>query len=236
MKLLDVYEIRARYIPAIIAALPAIILSAFIKRDVWISLFSNVKCFLVVENISLSLIAVLFLIHVQRGIAKHVFENLIFRSGKDFPTTTMLLLSDNNLSAEMKTKIRKKIETTFGIHLLTLEKEQVNLEEAKKTIRDAVNLIRKQVKNGDKTLQYNIHYGFSRNLIAGSLFALPLSVLNALLFGMQNKAGFYISTALAVFFLATLIFNRTILIHFANAYAECLLSEFVFNKKGVPHV
>lgn len=236
MKLLDVYEIRARYIPAIIAALPAIILSAFIKRDVWISLFSNAKCFLVVENISLSLIAVLFLIHVQRGIAKHVFENLIFKSGKEFPTTTMLLLSDTYLSAEMKTKIRKKIETTFGIHLLTLEKEQENLEEAKKTIRDAVNLIRKQVKNGDKTLQYNIHYGFSRNLIAGSLFALPLSALNAFLFGMQNKAGFYISTALAVFFLATLIFNRIILTHFANAYAECLLSEFVFNKKGVPHV
>ena len=235
MKLLDVYEIRARYIPAVIAALPAIILSAFIKREVWISLFSNAKSFLVVENISLSLIAVLFLIHVQRGIAKHVFENLIFKSGKDFPTTTMLLLSDTYLSTEMKTNIRKKIETTFGIHLLTLEKEQENLEEAKKTIRDAVNLIRKQVKNGDKTLQYNIHYGFTRNLIAGSLFAFPLSVLNALLFGLQNKAGFFFSGALAVFFLAALIFNKTILTHFANAYAECLLSEFVFNKKGTTH-
>lgn len=236
MKLLDVYEIRARYIPAIVAALPAFILSAFIKREVWISLFSNAKSFLVVENISLSLIAVLFLIHIQRGIAKHVFETLIFKSGKEFPTTTMLLLSDTYLSSEMKTKIRKKIETTFGIHLLTLEKEQENPEEARKTIRDAVNLIRKQVKNGDKTLQYNIHYGFSRNLIAGSLFALPLSTLNACLFGMQNKAGFYISVTLAVFFLAVLIFNKTILTHFANAYAECLLSEFVFNKKAVSHV
>lgn len=232
MKLLDVYEIRARYIPAIIAALPAIILSAFIKRDVWISLFSNAKCFLVVENVSLSLIAVLFLIHVQRGIAKHVFENLIFKSGKEFPTTTMLLLSNPYLSSEMKTKIRKKIETTFGIHLLTSEKEQKNLEEAKKTIRDAVNLIRKQVKDGDKTLQYNIHYGCSRNLIAGSLFALPLSVLDAYLFGMQNTAGFYFSVALAVLFLAVLVFNKTILTHFANDYAECLLSEFISTTEG----
>jgi len=232
MKLLDVYEIRARYIPAIIAALPAFILSAFIKREVWISLFSNAQCFLIVENVSLSLIAVLFLIHVQRGIAKHVFENLIFKSGKEFPTTTMLLLSDTYLSSEMKTKIRKKIEITFNIHLLALEKEQENLEEAKKTIRDAVNLIRKQVKNGDKTLQYNIHYGFSRNLIAGSIFAIPASVLSAVLFGIHNQAGFYISLIMAAFFFLALIFNRKILIHYANAYAECLLSEFLTTKKG----
>lgn len=233
MKLLDVYEIRARYVPAFIAALPVFILSGFIKQDVWISVFANAKCFLVVENVSLSLVAVLFLIHVQRGIAKHVFEERIFKSGREFPTTTMLLLSDTYLSSEMKTKVRKKVETSFGIHLLPLEKEQENLEEAKKTIRDAVNLIRKQVKDGDKTLQYNIHYGCSRNLIAGSLFALPLSVLDAYLFGIQNNAGLYFSVALAVFFLFALIFNKTILTHYANAYAECLLSEFISTTEGV---
>lgn len=234
MKLLDVYEIRARYLPAFIAALPAIILSTFIKRDVWISLFENTRCFLIVENLSLSLIAVLFLIHVQRGIAKHLFENRIFKAGKEFPTTTMLLLSDSFLSVEMKNKIRNKIETDFGLHLCTLGQEHENPEEAKKTIRDAVNLIRKQVKDGDKTLQYNIHYGLSRNLIAGSIFAIPVSVLNAVLFGIHNPAGFYICLMLAGFFTLALICNRIILIHFANAYAECLLSEFL-TTKGANH-
>ncbi|HNX52691.1 MAG TPA: hypothetical protein PKI68_02990 [Pontiellaceae bacterium] len=234
MKLLNVYEIRARYIPAIIAALPAIILSAFIKQDVWISLFENARCFLIVENLSLSLIAILFLIHVQRGIAKHLFENRIFKAGKEFPTTTMLLLSDSFFSVEMKNKIRGKIETDFGIRLCPLEQEQANIEEAKKTIRDAVNLIRKQVKDGDKTLQYNIHYGLSRNLIAGSIFAIPVSVLNAVLFGIHNPAGFYISLLMTAFFSLTLIFNRKILIHYASAYAECLLSEFL-TTKGANH-
>lgn len=230
MSFFNNYELRARYLPAFIAALPAIILSTFIKRDVWISLFENTRCFLIVENISLSLIAVLFLIHVQRGIAKHLFENQIFKAGKEFPTTTMLLLSDSFLSVEMKNKIRKKIETDFGIRLCTLEQEQASLEEAKKTIRDAVNLIRKQVKDGDKTLQYNIHYGLSRNLIAGSIFAIPVSVLNVVLFGLHNPAGFYISLLMTAFFSLTLIFNRKILIHYANAYAECLLSEFLTTK------
>ncbi len=229
------YEIRARYLPAFIAALPAIILSTFIKREVWVSLFENAQYFLVVENLSLSLIAILFLVHIQRGIAKHVFENRIFKSGKELPTTTMLLLSDSFLSVEMKNKIRNKIGTDFGLHLCTLGQEQENPEEAKKTIRDAVNLIRKQVKDGDKTLQYNIHYGLSRNLIAGSIFAVPASVLNAVLFGIQNQAGFYISLMMAGFFSLALIFNRKILIHYANAYAECLLSEFLTTTKGAGH-
>ena len=234
MKFFSNYELRARYIPAFIAGLPVIILSAFIKQGVWISIFENAQYFLVIENLSLSLISVLFIIHVQRGIAKHLFENQIFKAGKDFPTTTMLLLTDSFLSVEMKNKIRKKVETDFGLQLCSQEQEQANLEEAKKTIRDAVNLIRKQVKDGDKTLQYNIHYGLSRNLIAGSIFAIPTSVLNAVLFGMQNKAGFFISLIMVGFFALALIFNRKILTHYASAYAECLLSEFL-TTKGVNH-
>jgi len=234
-KWFDKYSFNARYVPAFITAIPAIVFSAFIKRDVWISLFENSN-FLITENLSLSVITILFIIHVQRGIAKHLFENRIFKSGKEFPTTTMLLLTNSFLSVEMKNKIRRKIETDFGIRLCTLEQEQVNIEEAKKTIRDAVNLIRKQVKDGDKTLQYNIHYGLSRNLIAGAIFAVPISVLNSVLFGLQNQPGFYLSITMAVFFSITLIFSKNILIHYANAYAEYLLSEFLTTKeKGVNH-
>jgi hypothetical protein len=232
-KWFDRYSFNARYVPAFIAAIPATIFSAFIKKDVWISLFEN-SSFLIVENLSLSIITILFMIHVQRGIAKHFFENRIFKSGKEFPTTTMLLLSDSFLSVEMKNKIRGKIETDFSIRLCTSEQEEESIEEAKKTIRDAVNLVRKQVKDGDKTLQYNIHYGLSRNLIAGSILAVPVSVLNSILFGLKNQPGFYISIAMAVFFSLTLIFSKKILIHYANAYAECLLSEFL-TTKGVTH-
>lgn len=229
----DIYNLYARYVPAIIAALPVIILSTFIKRDVWILLFDNTR-FLIIENLSSSLIGIIFLIHVQRGLAKHLFENLIFKSGKEFPTTTMLLCTDNYLSTEIKDKIRTKIKTDFAIQLRVLEQEQKDIEEAKKTIRDAVNLIRKQVKDGDKTLQYNIYYGFSRNLIAGTIFAIPVSILDAILFGIQNKPGFCISIAMTIFFSFLLLFSKKILKYFAYAYAECLLSEFLMTK-GVNH-
>ncbi len=93
-KWFDKYSFNARYVPAFITAIPAIIFSAFIKQEVWISLFENTR-FMVAENLGLSLMTIIFIIHVQRGIAKHLFENRIFKSGKDFPTTTMLLLTDN---------------------------------------------------------------------------------------------------------------------------------------------
>lgn len=229
----DNYEIRARYIPTIIAAVPIMIFSGFIKQDIWLSLFQNADWFLAVENMSLSLIFIVLLINLQRGIAKHGFEARVFNSGKDFPTTTLLLHSDTFLSKEAKSAYRKKIESEFNLHLLSEKEEAASLDEAKKTLRDAVNLVRKRVKDGNKTLQYNIHYGFFRNLIGGAVLATPVAIFNSIVFGRNNdSAGLWISGAIALAFLTLIIFNKLILKHFGRAYAECLLSEYLAMNKG----
>jgi len=228
MKFLSIYEIRARYVPAIIAALPIIILSGFVKEEIWVSIFKNARWFLIVENFSLSVIAVLLLIHVQRGIAKHLFEARIFDSGKSFPTTRMLLHSDDYLSGALKLNIRNKIRQDFCIILCTESEEQVNLDEAKKAIREGVALVRKKVGNGEKTLQYNIHYGFSRNLIGGATFAAPCSLFCAIFTGFRESTPVLLVSIVMFFaFLMMLIFSRSILNHYGNAYAECLFTEYL---------
>lgn len=222
------YEIRARYVPGLVSALPVIVFSGFIKDEVWIALFRNVGWFLVVENISISMVAVLFLIHVQRGIAKHVFEDRVFDSGKNFPTTQMLLWSNDYLSKGMKQRLHEKIATTCGIALLDEEDEQDNVDEAKRTIRDAVGLVRKQVGDGDKTLQYNIHYGFSRNLIGGSTLAAPTALVCTVIAVVQKDvAALVASGVMTLAFAVALLMSRTIMTHFGNAYAECLLTEYL---------
>lgn len=231
-KLVDKYDIIARYSPAVLSALPAIILSASFKKDAWFELFENVHICIAFEGISIPIIMTILLVYLQRGIAKHLFENRIFNSGKDFPTSTMVLLSDNFLSGEIKRKIRAKIKQDFNIELLNEKEEVKNLDEAKKTARDAVSLIRKQVKDGDKTLHYNICYGLIRNLIAGALFAIPVAVVNVVLFSTKSQLWLLVNMLLAVFFSFLLIFNKRILTDLANAYAECLLSEFL-TIKGV---
>jgi len=235
LRMFDYYEIRARYFPTIIAALPMVILSAFVKQEVWLTCFQNVAWFLPIENISVSLVFITLLINVQRGIAKHLFEAHIFNSGKDFPTTTLLLHSDQYLSQQTKNVYRQKIELEFNLRLLSKVDEATDPDEAKKTIRDAINLVRKRVGNGDKTRQYNIHYGFARNLIGGAVLAIPVSLLVITVAIFQdNTAALIIGTTLTIAFTGLTVFSKQILTQLGRAYANCLLTEFL-TTKGAPH-
>jgi len=224
----DEYEIKSRYIPAIVSAIPLIMLTSTQKETVWLPLFRTASWFLVFENISLTVIAVVLLMSIQRGIAKYCFENSIFNNGIDFPTTTMLLIRNDILSKEFKRKVRDKIENDLGICLLNSKEEEENLLEAKRTIKDAVSLIRKRVQKGILTYNHNIQYGFIRNLIAGGVWALPISMFNSWIFYRSSSVvGLLVSVALALFFLTMLLFHKKILISFANNYAEVLFSEYL---------
>lgn len=224
----DEYEIKSRYIPAIVGAIPLIMLTSTQKETVWLPLFRTASWFLVLENISLAVVSVVLLMSIQRGVAKYCFENNVFNNGIDFPTTTMLLIKNDMLSKEFKRKVRDKIKKDFGICLLDSNEETKNLLEAKCTIKDAVSLIRKQVLKGMLTYQHNIQYGFIRNLIAGGVWALPISVFNSWIFYRSSSVvGLLISVALALFFLAMQMFYKKILISFATTYAEVLFSEYL---------
>ena len=227
----DSYTLQARYVPTILTGLPLIIFTAFIKEDVWIELFSNVEYFLVLENISIFMILLYGLTNFQRAVGKHFFEARVFNNGEDFPTTTFLLHSDNFLSSSIKQKLRTKINNDYDIRILSSSEENDDISQAKKTIRDAVNLIRKTVKNGNKTLQYNIHYGLVRNFIAGSIIAIFISLINIYKFYNINSVGLMLSIVFLVVYLSCIIFHKTILLCFARAYAECLLTEYLTIKK-----
>ena len=188
----DEYEIKSRYIPAIVGAIPLIMLTSTQKETVWLPLFRTASWFLVLENISLAVVSVVLLMSIQRGVAKYCFENNVFNNGIDFPTTTMLLIKNDMLSKEFKRKVRDKIKKDFGICLL------------------------------------DIQYGFIRNLIAGGVWALPISVFNSWIFYRSSSVvGLLISVALALFFLAMQMFYKKILISFATTYAEVLFSEYL---------
>ncbi len=225
------YVVQARYIPAIISSMPLIILTSLVKDEVWLPLFRNAWWFLALEGLSLNMIFIIFIMSVQRGLAKYLFENKIFKDGKGFPATLMLLHSDVYLSHDFKTKIRQKIKEDFDIDLLGQSEENNNFEEAHKLIRDTVSLIRNTVGDGNKTLQYSIHYGFIRNLIGGATFSSVIAVVDLIIFLYdKNIYGIIISGLIAIFMIIILLFNKTILRHFAYTYAKCLFTEYITKK------
>jgi len=228
-KSLNEYEVKARYIPAILAAIPLILLTSTQKEDVWLPLLKTARWFLVVENISLSVIIIFFLMQVQRFIAKFIFKRNIFKTGYLFPTTQMLLWTDQRLSGELKTKIRESVLSDFKISLYSEDEERNDYQEAVKLIKEAVSLIRNKVNDGRLTLQHNIQFGFARNLIAGTLFALPISLVNIYVFSKEHSmVGIIISTFIAVLCVILILFNKKILSLLAENYANVLFTEYLY--------
>ena len=232
LKFWDEYEIKARYIPCFLAAVPPVhFLIQFLGPSFWESFANNIG-WLLAANISLSLIVTLALIQLQCGIAKHWIEESIFgKGGINFPTTNLLLFQNHVLSRSMKVGIRERIRNDFNFKLMDEVRESDDTEEARRLAREAVGFIRGYVRKGLMTYQYNIRYGFMRNLIGGSLWACAGSIGNGVMYGLQKNweplALFACSTLL---FSSIVIFKKRILTKFADQYAEILFSEYLTMK------
>lgn len=231
-KFWDEYEIKARYIPCFVAVVPLVhFLIQFLGTSFWETLANNVG-WLLVANISLSLIVTLALIQLQCGIAKHWIEESVFgKGGINFPTTNLLLFKNHVLSRSMKVAVREKVLNDFHFKLMDEVQEADDTEEARRLVREAVGFIRGYVRKGLMTHQYNIRYGFMRNLTGGTLWACAGSIGNGVMYGLQkNWEPMALFACSALLFSFILIFKKQILAKFAHQYAETLFSEYLTMK------
>ena len=86
--------------------------------------------------------------------------------------------------------------------------ESKDIPEAQRLNREAVGFIRSYVGKGRMTHQYNIRYGFMRNLMGGAVWACGGSIGNSLIYGLQKSwAPMALFIFCASFFLA-ILFSR----------------------------
>lgn len=225
MSLFDGYALKARYTPAIIVSLPLILLTSIAPPEGYEQLFRYADQFAFVAEFGVNVVFIILLIYVIREIGKSVIAKRLFDSGLKSPTTEMLLWETDYLSKGMKERLRRKIKSDFDIELLDEAREEEDQHEARLRIREAVGLIRLKVGKGKHTLQYNIRYGFWRNLAGGLPLAIFFSIL-ALCFvsGTLAKviAGAYLVSALLL-----AVFVIPILRSAGHTYAEYLFTEYL---------
>ena len=116
----------------------------------------------------------------------------------------------------------------LNISLLSKKKELTCPEEARKTIRDAIDKVRQIVNDGRTVLQYNAHYGFVRNTIGGCFYAFPTSLmLTVAAYYLEDPLVVVIGITFAVIYLLPLLFCKQLLNMFANRYAQTLIAEYM---------
>lgn len=225
MSLFDLYAVKARYIPAMIIATPLILLTSIAPPESYRELFRYSDQFAIVANVGLNVVFVVLLINIIREMGKTLIAKPLFKNGLHAPTTEALLWKTSHISSAQKTLIHAKIQNDFGLELLSAEKEKDDETEARLRIRDAVAQVRHATGNGRHTLQYNIRYGFWRNLVGG----LPLGILFSIL------ALCFVSGSLAKIIAAAYLFAALLIAAFAvpllrstgRTYAEYLFTEYI---------
>jgi hypothetical protein len=229
-KIWDEYEIKSRYLPCLVSVMP---LSHFLIGILGITFFNHLiadsSWLLVVANISFPLVMVLCLIQIQVVFSKNVIETAIFgQNGIRFPTTEMLLLTSGIISQEKKVLIRNKLSKSFDVVFPTKDDEIANPENSRMLARDAVAFIRKKVGKGIMTYQYNIRYGFVRNLIGGIIWAIPGYFGCVVLYAInKNWTGMIFFAIILLGYLLLFILRKRILSSIALSYADSLSNEYL---------
>ena len=126
-------------------------------------------------------------------------------------------------------KIHEKIQAEFGLQMYGPEAEESDHMLARRTIVEAVTLIRARVKNGRLVLQHNIEYGFIRNLIGGSAIAVFIALFDMVLFGkfVPNAIAYYLSLGFTVAYFLLILLGRFLIQRYGVRYAKILIQEYL---------
>jgi len=90
--------------------------------------------------------------------------------------------------------------------------------------------VRTKVGRGVMTIQYNIRYGFFRNLIAGVVWAIIGSIGCSILYFFENNwKAMSLFIAYTFIFMALFLFKKIILEKLAFSYADTLFNEYSTN-------
>lgn len=225
----DKYDLYARILPALLTVIPLILFHHFYINSELSGFLTKVAAIRWVSELSMPVVFIISFAFANRTMSKMVIENRNFKGEMRLPTTNILLFITGYYSDHYLNKIHNKIYHDFGIKLLSKVEESRDEEEARKRVMEAVSLIIEKVKNGRLVLQRNIEYGFFRNLIGGSIFAVVFSLLSASFFYFfyPNNLALVLSIIGFLGYGLILLFHKSILNWLGDLYAKKLIQEYM---------
>jgi hypothetical protein len=226
---LDEYTINAKVIPAVLTVPPLVILHHFYINSEVSNLFHLIWQLKLLSDLSFPVAFTYLVMEINRLIAKGIVENIFFCDSLRMPTTNILLHSDKRLTVQYKQLIYKKVKQDFKFSLPTLKQEKKNEDFARKCITEAVALIRGKVKKGRLLIQYNMQYGFIRNVIGGSILAFVVSLFNIYFFStvFQNPTAVTLSIISSIIYFIPILLSYFLINYYGYLYATSLVQEYL---------
>eukprot|EP01029_Cantina_marsupialis_P024137 TRINITY_DN6137_c0_g3_i1.p1 TRINITY_DN6137_c0_g3~~TRINITY_DN6137_c0_g3_i1.p1 ORF type:complete len:241 (+),score=11.81 TRINITY_DN6137_c0_g3_i1:107-829(+) len=227
MKILDEYNLKARVFPVLIAAFPIIL---FLQEQFMGEMNSLIELlkFEVLGGTSFLLILLWFISMLNREISK-AMEKYYYGEPRVFPSTYLMLYTNNVLSEEMKNTYRAKVTLLFKREAPLKELELENLEEAIKHLGEIAQLVLDSCRDDVLLFKHNIWYGFWRNLISAILILFPF-VLAIVIYDFYRSDLPIIQLGFLIVMSVIILLHKRIWKVNAERFAKKLFSIFLTTK------
>lgn len=160
VNLSDTYERKARFLPALLAALPLLPVSAAFGGPVleWLKL--------VCLGVGLAAVVAVAISHVASAAGNRLQQKLWPSWPHDAPTNRWLHPDDKTVSNQQKERWYQAIKDLLQLDIQAAVTAG-DADELKAVIKDAVQSLRNRLwktPQGERAQMHNIEYGFARNL------------------------------------------------------------------------
>jgi preprotein translocase subunit SecF len=228
MKYVNKYVLLARYVPGLITLAPLSLIYFFLtKENGDYNLVDYFKSLTFVVGVSGIFILTFFISMVVKELGYYL-EKKYFKSQLGFPSTYLMLYSDNSLPTQTKDLYGRKIYADFSLTRLNLVQEANNKQEALKVLNQATRLLSTRYQQNEQVKDANIAYGFSRNLSGGLFIAIPSAIIGiAIALYMQYKPLLLWSAICATIYILLAIFHKVWIINNSEKYAEKLFAVYM---------
>lgn len=199
MQFLDQYEIKARYLPALITVAPSLF-GLFVLFGAEMELLVSIG-----STIGAGSIFVVIGAQIVRARGLKAQEKLLERLG-DMPSVLVLRHRDATIDQVSKERYHKILSRCIGRPVPTPGQEATNPQAADKIYWSCSKYLNKQTKSGDQHIQVraeNANYGFRRNMLGmkpwGVVTVTACTGVAITLLWFERQSGDFSSQILFVF-------------------------------------
>lgn len=224
------YTIKARLAPTALAAPPLLLLCNVlfnIQASQWLD--SSTMTWLFGKGVA-STALVFLMMQVNRLIGLEMFQRWVSQDELNFPTTRWLMATNTEMSHAQRESINQHIQRNFRVALLPAS--MGDTPQVRRHNADIVGRIRLFVGSPPKLLQFNIEYGFFRNLIGASLPVLAVGLACAYLYSemLLPMWAYHLALAYSVFAGALVCLARPLIERLGIQYARVLFQTYLAKK------
>lgn len=172
LKQFDAYALRARLVPALLAAAPAVAALALLISWKSLDLSNSVA--------TVATLVLLFAIADATRERGRAVELAIYPGRKGMPSVALFRRNDATLNAGTKDRFRATLAKKLGVAAPTAEEEAANQDVADSFYEQCGDWLRKNTRDTKKfalLFTENVTYGFRRNLLGIKWIALALNAL-----------------------------------------------------------